>query len=123
MTEFWIDYKITGTDSLNSIYSGKHFSNRKNYVNAVKILVASQMKRQIRKKIYKNPVIISISFPEDRLDIDNHSYFSKCVIDSLKGYLIADDGPKHVYGVVQVFDAKLKRILVQVSEFDGEENY
>lgn len=29
-----------------------------------------------------------------RLDIDNHGYLSKLIIDGLKGYLLEDDRPK-----------------------------
>lgn len=115
--EFYIkDYKITGIDSLNKIYSGGHYYERQNYSKGIHTLVRGQLKRQLPEHIHSRPVIITVSFPEDNLDIDNHSYFTKCVIDSLKGYLIVDDSRKYVKGVIQIFEPGLKNIRVRIEE-------
>ncbi len=104
---FYIDYKITGKDSTNSIYAGKHWSTRNNYANTIKPLIISALNKcNINKSVKKNitkPIFIGFLFPNDRIDIDNHSYFKKVVIDCLKGRAIHDDTKKYVLGTMDSF--------------------
>ena len=118
--EFTFNYDITYHDSLNQIYSGKHWTNRKIYSHSIHMIVKNALSRAGFKKrksgvIFLSPVCITITFPFDGLDIDNHSYFTKCVVDGLKGVVIKDDSPKCVIGLMQKFEDR-KNILVEVED-------
>ena len=54
----------------------------------------------------------------DRLDIDNHGYIAKLVIDSLKGLFIVDDTKKYVKKLTQEFYED-QGILVEIKEYKG----
>lgn len=49
------------------------------------------------------------------MDIDNHAYMGKMIVDGLKGYLLTDDSRKYVRGVVHRFHDR-DCVLVQVEE-------
>lgn len=117
--EFDIKYKITYIDSTNQIYSGKsqrkHQAERTAYKNTIKILVTSTLRRY-KCELYTVPVSISFRY-NTGLDLDNHSYFEKCVIDGLKGILIVNDSRKYVVGRTSMFDDSLKdTVRVKVEE-------
>lgn len=115
--EFYIDLKITGKLGFNSIYSGQHWAKRKKQAEEIHDLVfKSLIKNKIEKKIFEKPVIVGI-FYNSRLDIDNHGYLSKLIIDGLKGYLIEDDNKNYVVALCQYFH-KGKQIKVVVKEVD-----
>ena len=114
--QFVIEHRITAEDSTNKIYSGKHWSFRKKKADYWKWLVHQSLKEQCPKYTAKNPVIISISY-DSNLDIDNHSYIAKMIIDGMKGYLITDDTRRYVVGLIQKFHKKGKeKIFVDVDE-------
>ena len=94
--EFTLPIKVTSKMSFNKVYAGEHWSKRskeaETYHNFVKYEL---MKQKIRKKIWELPVEITFLY-NSNLDIDNHAYIDKLIIDGLKGYLIKDDSKKYV---------------------------
>jgi len=117
---FTFNYKFNQHDSLNTIYSGKHWACRKSYADGIHLIVKNALKRTGISEckegvLFSSPVCITITFPFDGVDIDNHSYFSKCVIDCLKGMIIHDDTPKWVVGLKQMF-ADVDDIWVEIEE-------
>lgn len=101
--------------SLNDIYSGKHWAKRKKDSEYWHLLVHSALNKQgIKKQIFQNPVSITFSW-NDRLDIDNHAYIGKMIVDALKGYLIADDTRKYYKKLTHQFHSE-KIIKVEVKE-------
>ncbi len=101
--------------SLNDIYSGKHWTKRKKDSEYWHLIVHSELNKQgIKKQIFKKPVAITFSW-NDRLDIDNHAYIGKMIVDALKDYLIVDDTRKYFVKVAHQFHNG-KYILVEVKE-------
>ena len=80
---------------LNAIYAGKHWASRKKDSEYWHMLVRSELRRQgIKQKLIDKPV--SIKFLHNtKMDIDNHAYIEKMIVDSLKGYLLHDDNKKY----------------------------
>ena len=119
LIEFIVPIRVTGKIGLNSLYStNKHWAVRKREAEAVheavKLTLISQ---RIDKAFIKTPVAIDI-FYNSRLDIDNHGYLAKLLIDGIKGYLIEDDSPKFVKKLTQSYwDGE--GIMVKIREYDG----
>lgn len=91
---------------LNAIYSGKHWSRRKKDSEFWHYLVLSELRKQgIEPDLFKKPVKITF-YHNDKMDIDNHAYIGKMVVDSLKGYLIVDDTRKYFTEVRHKFHDK-----------------
>ena len=81
---------------LNSIYSGKHWSRRQSDAQYWHALVANILRQSgINKNILSKPVKIRFYW-NDRLDLDNHCYMGKLIVDALKDYLIKDDSRKYL---------------------------
>jgi hypothetical protein len=115
---FILDYKITGKDSTNAIYASKNPWARSKYAQDVKDFIRWHL---ISQKINKQKnddktFTVKFAFPPDRLDIDNHSYFAKCVIDACKGWIIKDDKAKYIQGITLAFDTTISSILVEFTE-------
>ena len=103
MIEFKIPLKVTGEWGLNKKYSGEHWSVRDREAEQVHMLVKSCLRSaRIPRGVFEKPVAITI-FYNSHLDIDNHGYLSKLIIDGLKSYVIADDNRKHVKSLTQEF--------------------
>ena len=120
MVEFKLDYKITAKISSNAIYSGVHWSRRKKDADTLHLLVKQAIRSQLGfKKCFDCPVIVEI-YVKSRLDIYNHGYISKLIIDGMKGELIHDDTKKYVQGLCVWFleDSNENDIIVQVSEVE-----
>lgn len=99
--------------SLNDIYAGKHWSLRKKDADYWRYSVWHALQEQgIRKKIISKPVTITFSWC-DRLDVDNHAYMGKLIVDALKGYLLQDDSKKYYKEVRHKYHDK-KYIKVEV---------
>ena len=115
MIRFVIDFKVTGEYGMNKLYAGVHWTVRKRQADFVHGLVQSTLYvNKVPRKLFKKPVRVTISY-NSRLDIDNHSYLSKLIIDGLKGYLIEDDTKKYLTELNQKF-WKEDGILVEVEE-------
>lgn len=81
--------------SLNAIYAGKHWSVRKKDSVLWHALVLSELRKQkVPIQIFDKPVEVRF-YHHDRLDIDNHAYMEKMIVDALKGKLLRDDNRKN----------------------------
>lgn len=81
---------------LNAIYAGKHWSRRKADSEYWHSLTHVAL---VRAGIPRNPAQkpVSIDFWwDDRLDLDNHAYMAKMIVDALKGWVIQDDNRRCV---------------------------
>lgn len=113
---FYIEYPPKISDyGMNAIYAGKHWTKRKKDAEYWHMLTINALRQQgIHRKLFGKPVEITI-FWNDRLDIDNHAYMGKMIVDALKGYLIEDDSRKYFVGIFHKFHNE-KRIKVEVTE-------
>ena len=94
--EFVLPLKVDSKLSLNSIYSGKKWYTRQNQASKIHQLVRLELINQrVPKKLFENPVRIEFYW-NSLLDLDNHGYVAKLIIDGLKGYLIKDDSKKYI---------------------------
>ena len=114
---FVFAYKFLSSDSLNEVYSGKHWRYRREYAAGVHMFVKNALNKAKAStfEMFNKKVKITLTFPLDGVDIDNHAYFGKCVVDALKGVLIKDDSPKYVRGFSLLFDER-EDVLVEVEE-------
>ena len=81
---------------MNAIYAGKHWSRRKADGEYWHSLTHAAL---VRAGIPRNPAQkpVSIDFWwDDRLDLDNHAYMAKMIVDALKGWVIQDDNRRCV---------------------------
>lgn len=99
---------------LNAIYSGKHPQQRKKdsteWHDLVKYLMLQQ---RVPKKMMDKPATIRFYW-NDRLDLDNHAYMRKMIIDALKGWVITDDDRRYVKRITEDWHDE-EYILVEVS--------
>ena len=94
--ELILPLKVDSKLSLNSIYSGKKWYTRQNQAHKIHELVRLELINQrILKKLFEKPVNIEFYW-NSLLDLDNHGYLAKLIIDGLKGYLIQDDSKKYI---------------------------
>lgn len=115
MTRFVIDLSVTSKYSMNEIYSGKHWSVRKKTADEIHELTQwCMIMSLVKKELYKKPVVVTISY-DSRLDIDNHGWLSKMIIDAMKDYILKDDTKKYVKELRQKF-WNGDGILVEVEE-------
>lgn len=109
--------KVTSKLSLNKIYSGVHWSVRCKYAEQFHTMVQMELLKQgIYRGSYIGAVEVRFKF-NSNLDIDNHGYIIKMVIDGLKGYLIQDDNKKYVKKSSQEFDDKIDGIEVTILKY------
>lgn len=115
MIRFVIDFKVTGEYGMNKLYAGVHWTVRKRQADYIHSLVQTALyANKVPKKTFLRPVKVTISY-NSKLDIDNHSYLSKLIIDGLKGWVIEDDKRKYLVELDQKF-YKGEGILVEVEE-------
>ena len=118
---FTIDYKITGRDSLNTIYSCKHWTQRKKYADTAHKEIWWEMLRSLGAlssySVFSEPVAITVTYPPDNIDIDNHALVCKIILDCIKGKIIPDDSPKYVRRVTQQF-GDVDKITVEMEEVE-----
>lgn len=113
---FTLSLRPTSAWGMNKIYAGTHWNERKQQAEAVHLLVRTAIRRQVKEGPFTRPVRVTIRY-NSRLDIDNHGYLTKLIIDGMKGILIADDDRRHVCEVVQGFHSgDPKEILVEVCD-------
>lgn len=115
---FTLELEPNSKWGMNSIYAGKHWSERKKQAQEVHLLVRAAIRKQNRSaRIFRDPVSVSIWY-NSRLDIDNHGYLAKLIIDGMKGVLIEDDDRRYVRALYQGFyGGDRKIIIVEVSEY------
>lgn len=101
--EFVLPLKVDSKLSLNSIYSGKKWYTRQNQAHKIHELVRNELINQrVPKKLFEKPVEIEFYW-NSLLDLDNHGYIAKLIIDGLKGYLIYNDSKKYVREIYHAY--------------------
>ena len=81
---------------LNAYYAGKSWPERKRDAEELHMIARAAMRRAgIKPGVISSPAQVRF-FWADGLDIDNHAVLGKAIVDAMKGYLLADDGPKYV---------------------------
>lgn len=114
MIEFIIHHKITSKDSLNVLYSGKHWTSRKQKADYFHQLVHIALKKLPPIKPYEKPVMFEFWF-NSNLDLDNHGFLIKTIIDGCKGIVIHDDTRKYVQAICVLYSNK-EDIVVRITE-------
>lgn len=105
---------------LNAIYAGKHWSQRDADKQAWRLITWNAMNAaRIGRNPFEGPVDITMSW-NDGLDIDNHAYMGKMIVDAMRGRLLRDDSRRYVRSVTHRFHAE-DYILVEVKEVQGGE--
>lgn len=122
MIEFTIDYPDTAKGrkhwareyGLNAMYFNKYKDKRKRDAQFWHQTVHKALEcANIHRHVMTNKAIITFYW-NDRLDIDNHAYMGKMIVDSLKGWLIVDDDRRHVATVIHSFhDDKCIKVRVE----------
>ena len=122
MINFVIRLRPTAEWGMNDLYSQKKRRNdRMRQAEMVHLMVRAAIRQQVRPvQQFRKPVIVTIWF-NSRLDVDNHGFLSKLIIDGMKGLLIEDDDRKHVAGLEQYFhDDDPNEVFVDVREKNEE---
>lgn len=114
---FKLALRPTAAWGMNKIYTGQHWSARKAQAQEVHLLVRAAIRRQApRARRFREPVQVVLRY-NSRLDIDNHGYLAKLIIDGMKGLLIEDDDRHHVSALVQEFHSgDAREIWVEVRD-------
>lgn len=118
---FELPLQIRSEWGMNRVYAGDHWSVRKRQATQVHMLVRTAIRKQCSgAQIFVEPVTIRIRY-NSRLDIDNHGYVSKLIIDGMKGVLIKDDDQHYVKELIQQFHHEDNRkVYVEVWDGAGE---
>lgn len=118
---FELPLQIRSEWGMNSVYSGEHWGARKRQAAQVHMLVRAAIRKQCSgAQIFGEPVTIRIRY-NSRLDIDNHGYVSKLIIDGMKGILIKDDDRRYVKELIQQFHHEdTRKVFVEVWDGAGE---
>lgn len=113
--ELILPLKVNSKLSLNSIYSNNHWSVRKRQAEYIHNTVRMELLiRKVQRKIFKNPVRINFYW-NSMLDLDNHGYLAKLIIDGLKEYLIHDDTKKYIQEIHHSYWLG-KGVKIEISE-------
>lgn len=101
--------------SLNAIYGGKHWSKRKADSEYWHTLTrAALLRAGIPRRPAQNPVEIAFYW-DDRLDLDNHAYIRKMIVDGMKGWVIVDDDRRYIRRITDGWHDEAY-ILVEVTD-------
>lgn len=100
---------------LNAIYAGKHWSRRKADSEYWHMLTQAALFRAgIPRRPAQKPVTITFYW-DDRLDLDNHAYMRKMIIDGMKGWVIVDDDRRYIRWITDGWHDETY-ILVEVTD-------
>lgn len=116
MIEFTMNHKITSADSLNSIYAGKHWTNRKSKADYFHQLVVVALRKLPPMRPYDKPVMFEFWF-NSRLDLDNHGFMVKTIIDGCKGIVIHDDTKRYVQAICMWYSER-DEIRVRITKIE-----
>ena len=103
---------------MNAVYSqSKHWRQRKKEAEQIHMIVRAAIRKQNRNaRKFDKPVRVEIRY-NSRLDIDNHGYLAKLIIDGMKGVLVEDDTRRYIKELTQGFhDRSQDFIFVTVEE-------
>lgn len=116
MIAFVIPIKVTSEYSLNNM-SRAGVANTRKKKGIEEATIYAMMAAGIKRRQIERPVEIKISY-DSQLDIDNHGYINKAIIDALKDYLLSDDNKNHVVRLITEFwDGR--DIKVEIRELDN----
>ena len=115
---FYIDEKVNGKVGSNRFYAGTHWAVRKKLADYWHLVTLDSMSEcKVHRVMFENYVRVTLTV-NIRLDIDNHGFLAKLIIDGLKGYLIEDDNRKFVQELkICFYDEDM--IKVEVEEIGG----
>mgnify|MGYP002854290700 FL=1 len=116
--EIILPLKINSKLSLNKLYGCHcHWSVRERKAKEVHKKVKLQLiSDKVRKRLFDTKISIEF-FWNSRLDLDNHGYAAKLIIDGLKGYLIKDDNRKYISKITHHFwKGKGVKIIISTVE-------
>ena len=100
---------------LNAIYSGKHWTQRKKDSEYWHLITRAAMQRaKIPHKELIHPAAVTIYW-NDNLDIDNHAYMGKMIVDAMKGWILHDDSRKYFTSIKHDFHSE-DYILIKIEE-------
>jgi Holliday junction resolvase RusA-like endonuclease len=103
---------------MNRIYAGKHWSKRRQDAEYWHGLVRGVLQQQkIKKRQFEQPVKIGFKW-NDRLDLDNHYYIAKMIVDGLCGYILVDDNRKHVKQITHGWTDK-DAVIVRITPINN----
>lgn len=99
---------------MNRLYSGLHWSARKEAADFWHNAVAAQLRRQkVPSQLFNSPVELFFRW-NDRLDLSNEAWAAKMIEDALKGRLIFDDSKRWVKGIHhQIHDKRCIELTVR----------
>jgi hypothetical protein len=104
--------------SWNKMYSGLHWSKRKDEVDRVHLTVRAALDPDWA--IFTEPVAITVTayFKNRRVQLDCSNIAAKLYEDGLIGWLIKDDGPKYVQSMttISLVDRIRPRVEIEVRE-------
>ena len=60
------------------------------------------VKNKVPKTLFDTSISVEFHW-HSKLDLDNHGYAAKLIIDSLKGYVIKDDTKKYITQITHRF--------------------
>ena len=121
IVEFVLPLKVDSKLSLNSIYSSSHWTKRKRQSEQIHNLVKLSLFSQgIPKILFKYPAKIEFWW-NSKLDLDNHGYLAKLIIDGLKGYFLKDDTKKYINSISHNYWSE-NGIKIRLTEQSESEN-
>lgn len=98
---------------MNAIYSGGDWRPRSKDKQAWQFIANNAMNASgVGRRLFDGPVDITMSW-NDRLDIDNHAYMGKMIVDAMRGRLLRDDSRRYVRSVTHRFHDE-DYILVEI---------
>lgn len=98
---------------MNALYSGKHWAQRREDAEYIhQTIRAALTEQRIPRRPFQGPVSITFYW-NDHLDLDNHSYVGKLIVDGLKGWIVQDDDRRFVKEINHRFYDQ-DRITVEV---------
>lgn len=99
--------------------SGKHWAKRKNDKDYWQYLILNALRVN---KIPKQPLDMAVTANfkwNDGLDIDNHTYMGKMIIDALVGHVLVNDNRKWLKGVSHEFHNE-NWLEIEIKRYEGE---
>lgn len=129
----FVPFKICAKYSLNGVYAGLNYYERIKRANDIKRAFILAYKNETLKNkelrelannarnsqnfIFKNPVKIRFEYCGTRLDLDNHSFIRKCMIDEMRALnIIKDDTKKYLTQISESFcdDEKNSGVVIKL---------
>lgn len=116
---FELPLTVTAEHSMNA---SKHWSAKGKMKREIETLVFVAVKLAKIKPVKQYPIDIVISYRSD-LDVDNHGFVAKSIIDGLRyANIIKNDNKRFVRSLTQVFSDRTTVILRENEKGDKNDN-